>query len=70
MYEGRSKSFRSLYFGNDQGQKLCHYINLTAIYTDALSPKLFHFAYPFKTEAFFLIPQGLINRIYDANRTS
>ena len=32
---------------------------------NALSPMRFQFAYPFKIEAFFLVPQVLINSNYD-----
>ena len=32
---------------------------------DAVSQTLFQFAYPFKIESFFLVPQLLINSIYD-----
>ena len=35
-------------------------------YLEAFSPTLFQFAYPFKIETFFLVPQELINSIYDA----
>ena len=41
QYEGRPKSPRSLYFENEQEQKLCHYFfNITPLCLDALSPTL------------------------------
>ena len=41
-------------------------LNIISICLDALSQVLFKFTYPFKIEAFFLVPQVLINGIYDA----
>ena len=42
------------------------FLNIISFCLDALSLMLFKFAYPFKIEAFFLIPQVPINSIYDA----
>ena len=40
------------------------FLNIFSLNLNALSPMLFQLAYPFKTEAFFLVPKVLINSIY------
>ena len=52
-------------FGNDRAEIWPLFLNIISLCLDALSQKLFQFAYPFKIEAFFLVPQVLINSIYD-----
>ena len=42
------------------------FLNILSLCLDALSTTLFQFAYPFKIEAFFLVPEVLINSICEA----
>ena len=41
------------------------FLNIISLCLDALSPTLFQFTYPFKIEAFFLVPLVLLNSTYD-----
>ena len=41
------------------------FLNTISLRLDELSPMLFQFANPIIIEAFFLIPQVLVNSIYD-----
>ena len=41
------------------------FLNIVSLCLDVVSPTLFQFAYPFKMEAIFLVPQVLVNSIYD-----
>ena len=53
-------------FGMTKTRNCVLFLNIISLCLNALSPMLFQFAYPFKLEAFFLVPQVLINSIYDA----
>ena len=49
-----------------RAESVALFLNRISLCLDALSPMLFQFAYLLKIEAFILVPQVLINRIYDA----
>ena len=52
--------------GMTKSRNCAIFLNIIFLCLEALFQILFQFAYPFKIEAFVLVPQVLINSIYDA----
>ena len=64
---GTIKTFSALVFWEwPRAENVPSFLDIISLCLDVLSPTLFEFAYPFKMDAFFLVPQILTNSLFNA----